>query len=259
MGAEVVDEDFAVDLGGVEEGAALPEEFGFFALAFDEEVDFAADPFGFLAGADFLLELHQLAAAGFDGALGDFECGGEVEGLGAFFVGVAEDAEPVDFGGLDEVAEVVEVGFGFAGEADDEAGADDDAGDDAAGLLDELEEDVARCRRASCVLSSGGAGVLQRDVEILGDVVVLRHGFEQARGDLVGIGVEEAQPAEAGEAGEGFEQLGEAVGEAEVFAVAGGVLADEGDLADALRDEVLRFGDDASRCGGSGTCRGAAG
>ena len=38
--------------------------------------------------------------------------------------------------------------------------------------------------------------------------------------------------------------MGEAVFEAEVFAVAGGVLADEGDLADALRDEVFGLGDD---------------
>ena len=44
-----------------------------------------------------------------------------------------------------------------------------------------------------------GAGVLQGDVEVFGDVVVLRHGLEQARGDLVGVGVEEAEPAEAGE------------------------------------------------------------
>jgi hypothetical protein len=35
VGAEVVDEDLAVDLGGVERGAALPQEFGLFGLAFD--------------------------------------------------------------------------------------------------------------------------------------------------------------------------------------------------------------------------------
>src|SRR5579871_352424 len=73
VGAEVVDEDFAVDLGGVEGGAALPEEFGLFGFALDEEVDLAAYPGGFGFGADLLLELHQLAAAGLDGAVGDFE------------------------------------------------------------------------------------------------------------------------------------------------------------------------------------------
>ena len=44
----------------------------------------------------------------------------EVEGLGALFVGVGEDAEPVDLRGCDERAEFVEVGFGLAGEAHDE-------------------------------------------------------------------------------------------------------------------------------------------
>ena len=44
VGAEVVDEDLAVDLGGVEGGAALPEQVGLFAGTFDEEVDLAADP-----------------------------------------------------------------------------------------------------------------------------------------------------------------------------------------------------------------------
>ena len=54
-----------------------------------------------------------------------------------------------------------------------------------------------------------GAGVLQRDVEVLRDVVVARDGLEQARGDLVGIRVEEAQPLEAGERSERVEQIGE--------------------------------------------------
>ena len=44
--------------------------------------------------------------------------------------------------------------------------------------------------------------------------------------------------------GERVEQGGEAVFDAEVFAVAGGVLADEGDLLDAAGDELLGFGDD---------------
>jgi hypothetical protein len=52
-----------------------------------------------------------------------------------------------------------------------------------------------------------GRGVLQRDVEVFGDVVVAGDGFEQARGDLVGVGVEEAQPAQAGQDGEGVEEL----------------------------------------------------
>src|ERR1039458_157054 len=48
-----------------------------------------------------------------------------------------------------------------------------------------------------------------------------------------GVGGEEGEPAEAFDAGERVEQEGEAVFDAKVFTVAGGVLADEGDLLDA--------------------------
>ena len=51
--------------------------------------------------------------------------------------------------------------------------------------------------------------------------------------------------------GEGVEQRGEAVFEAEVFAVAGGVLADEGDFLDAAGDELLGFGDDGFEAAGA--------
>ena len=45
--AEVVDKDSTVDLGGVEWGAALPEEVGFFRRSLDKEVDLAANPGSF--------------------------------------------------------------------------------------------------------------------------------------------------------------------------------------------------------------------
>ncbi len=70
-------------------------------------------------------------------------------------------------------------------------------------------------------------------------------------GDAVGVGVEEAQPAQAFDAGERVEQRGKAVFEAEVFAVAGGVLADEGDFLDAAGDELLGFGDDGLEAAGA--------
>ena len=70
-------------------------------------------------------------------------------------------------------------------------------------------------------------------------------------GDAVGIGVEEAEPAEVGDAGECVEERGEAVLEAKVFAVAGGVLADEGDFLDAAGDEGLGFGDDGLEAAGA--------
>ena len=86
--------------------------------------------------------------------------------------------------------------------------------------------------------------MLEGQVEVVANVVVAGDGFEEAAGDAVGIGVEEAEPAEVGDLGERVEELRQAVLEAEVFAVARGVLTDEGDLAGAAGDELLGFGDD---------------
>ncbi len=72
VGAEVVDEDFAVDLGGVKGGAALPEEFGLFGFALRRGWSISWPTQAALGfGADFLPELHQLAASCRNGAVGD--------------------------------------------------------------------------------------------------------------------------------------------------------------------------------------------
>jgi hypothetical protein len=49
---------------------------------------------------------------------------------------------------------------------------------------------------------------LQGDVEVLRDGVVVCDCLEKARGDLVGVGVEEAEPLEAFEGSEGVEEVG---------------------------------------------------
>ena len=63
-------------------------------------------------------------------------------------------------------------------------------------------------------------------------------------GDFVGIRVEEANPLQAVDARELFQQQGEAVFQSEVLAVAGGVLSDERDFAHAGLRQALGFGDD---------------
>ena len=93
--------------------------------------------------------------------------------------------------------------------------------------------------------------MLQGNVQILADVVVLGDGFEQPLRDAVGIGVEEAQPAQPVDAGQSVEQVGETVFQTQVFAVAGGVLADEGDFLNAAGDELLGFGDDGLEAAGT--------
>ena len=248
VGAEVVDEDLAVDLGGVELGAPLPEEIGLFAEALDEQIKLAPDPLLLALGGDRLLEFHEAFAARLDSAPGEFAVQGKSRG--AFFIGVGEGPEPVDPGLGDEGFELCEVVVSLAGEAYDEGGAEDEIGDDAAGLFDHFEEDF--CAAAALhALEDGWGCVLERHVEVAGDVGVAGDGFEQSGGDLVGVRVEEAEPLEVGDAGERVEQVGEAVPETEVFAVAGGVLADEGDLADALVDEVFRLGDHRGHAAGA--------
>jgi hypothetical protein len=93
--------------------------------------------------------------------------------------------------------------------------------------------------------------VLERQVEIFADVVVLRDRLEQFAGDAVGISVEKTEPLEVRDAGEPIEEGGETVAEAEVFAVAGGVLADESDFADAAGNELLGFGNDGFEAAGT--------
>ena len=84
-----------------------------------------------------------------------------------------------------------------------------------------------------------GRSVLQRHVEILADVVVARDGVEQPAGDAIGIGVEEAQPAQTLDARQRVEQRRQTVLDAQVFAVAGRVLADQRDLLHAAGDQLL--------------------
>jgi hypothetical protein len=82
--------------------------------------------------------------------------------------------------------------------------------------------------------------VLERHVDVLDQRFVGGDGVEQFLGDAVGIAVEEADPLFVrSRSGEAFEEHGEAVLEAEVLAVAGGVLADEVDFADAFGEEAV--------------------
>ena len=165
-------------------------------------------------------------------------------------MGVVEDAEPVELRFGDEVLEDGEIFGRLSRKTDNEAGAEGDAGDSGADLGERLEEDVGACA-ALHALEDIGRGVLERKVEVLADIVVARDGFEQLASDAIGIGVEESEPLEVRNAGEGVEEGSETVAEAEVFAVAGGVLTDEGDLANATGDELLGFSDNRLEAAGT--------
>ena len=138
----------------------------------------------------------------------------------------------------------------LAGEADDEAGAEGDAGNGGADFLESLQEDVCACA-ALHGFENGGRGVLEGTSRYLQMLSCLAMVSSKLAGDAVGVGVEEAEPAEAVDAGECVEEGGEAVLDAKVFAVAGGVLADEGDFLDAAGDELAGFGDDGLEAAGT--------
>jgi hypothetical protein len=66
-------------------------------------------------------------------------------------------------------------------------------------------------------------------------------GIEQARRDAIGITIEEAHPVQVFDLRQALEQSGQAVAQAEVFAVESGVLADQRDFAHARGRQVFRF------------------
>ncbi len=71
-----------------------------------------------------------------------------------------------------------------------------------------------------------------------------RHGIKEPLGDFVRVSVEEANPLSVRrfDARQAFQQVGKAVGEAQVLAVAGGVLPDQVDLAHTALEQARGFG-----------------
>src|SRR5687768_142119 len=119
--AKVVDEQFAIDLGRVHFGAAFPQQISLFRWPFEQHIELPAHQAAFLAPADGLLDLHQLAATALNLTRRDFVA--RRMGLRTLFVGITEDAQPVEPGGADEVTELLEVSLSLAGKSDDERSA----------------------------------------------------------------------------------------------------------------------------------------
>ena len=67
--------------------------------------------------------------------------------------------------------------------------------------------------------------------------------LQQLAGDLVGIGVEEAHPAQFLDLRQPLQQQRQPIFQTQIFSIAGRILPDQRDLADALFREMLRLGD----------------
>src|SRR5580704_9376087 len=86
--------------------------------------------------------------------------------------------------------------------------------------------------------------MLQGHVEIFREARMRCDRVEQARRDAVRVAIKEANPIEIFNLREALEEDGEAVAEAEIFAVESGVLPDQGNFADARGGEIFGFAHD---------------
>ena len=199
---------------------------------------------------------HGFVPTGFAGHVMDVSV--HVVSAGALFFGVIEDASAFEFAVLDEVHEFVEVGIGLTGEADDEGGADGDAGDASADAF----EKVANVSTIGLTAHEGEhvvADMLERHIDVAGDFWAFGDGLDEVVAPVGGMGVEQADPevafdfVESADKGrEGFALGGvyAAAGFGAVFgpfihAEVGGILGDEIDFFDAGGDEVACLFDDA--------------
>ena len=88
------------------------------------------------------------------------------------------------------------------------------------------------------------AGVLERDIEIFREARMRCDRLEQFPGDAIRVAIEETDPMQVFDLREAFEERGQAVAQAEIFAIKSCVLADQGDFAHARGREIFRFAHD---------------
>jgi hypothetical protein len=243
-----VDEDGGVNVWGIHFGAG---DTGFF----DEDAAFDADLGGVKAFDAALDGAHGFVPASFAGHVVNLPV--HVVGAGAFFFGIIEDAGALELAVFDEVHEFVEVGIGFAREADDEGGANGDAGDASADAFEEVPN-VGAIRFTTHESQHVIADVLQGHVDVASHFWAFGDGLNEVVAPVGRMGVEEADPEVAfdfvespNECGEGFAfgRVDATAGFGAVFgplvhAEVGGVLGDEIDFLDSGSDEVARFFDD---------------
>ena len=86
--------------------------------------------------------------------------------------------------------------------------------------------------------------MLQGHIHVGADLFVLRDCVQQLAGNLVGIGVEETHPTQVFDRRKFFQQKREAIFQAEIFAIASGVLADQGNFSHSGLRETFGLGND---------------
>ena len=183
----------------------------------------------------------------------------------AVFTRVGEDAQALEAGLLDEVDQRLEMGGALAGEPDDERGPQRDARDARADAGDQIPDVLAR-GLAAHPGQHVVVDVLERHVDIPGDLRAFGNGPDQLVGPVGRVGVEQADPEVALQRVQLAQQRaqrggidrqglrgrlealrrrnGPAVVGPQVEAVVGRILRDEVQLAHAVGDQGLGLGHD---------------
>ena len=153
---------------------------------------------------------------------------------------------------------LLEVLLGLAREADDDVGGDRGVGDLLADPVDDAEELRAAVGAAHRLEHPVGAR-LQRHVQARHDVGGLGHRGDDVVGERRRVRAGEPDPLEPVDLAAGAQQLAERQPVAELDAVGVDVLAEQGDLDDALVDERLRPRRGRRPGGGRPPCRAGSG
>jgi hypothetical protein len=205
----------------------------------DQHLDRRADQGITTRCGDLVLQLAQFGEplahqGGIDAAV-------EVGGIGAVLAAVGEEAAPVELRLLDEVEELVVVGFGLAGIPDDEVAAERRVGFALTDLRDSIEESLP-VAPAAHPAQQRLADVLQREVEVRHARVADR--IDQVVAQVARVQVQQPHPIDL--VGDGPDERDDRAGAqlaGAILAVRGEVLGDEHDLTGF---ELVDLGED--RC-----------
>ncbi len=187
---------------------------------------------------------------------------------GAGFRGELEDADVFEAKAADKFQQFLVLLFGFGGEAGDEGGAERDAGDPFAELAEEGFDLIARHLAAHGV-EDLIVDMLQRHVDVFHDVAAIGERFDHVIGEATRVSIHQPQPRPGRFLGDKFIERAEHSAEAfpgrvkaDVFAVAGRVLADEVEFNRAIRKQFFGFAQNVAERFGShaaadakGSCR----
>ena len=146
----------------------------------------------------------------------------------------------------DELMKIVHVRVGLAGEPHDERRAERDPGHAAADAREQRIVGLSR-PRALHPFEHGVRRVLQRQIDVLADLLAVGHGAQRPVVNRRRVQVEQTDPFEAPDRVQIAQQSGERAAFAAVDAVERGVLRDEQQLLHAARRQGLRFAHDGLR------------